>query len=1476
MEFLNTFQNGMHKDNSVILQPDGTYRDCRNFQLINQDGNNYVIKDALGNRLIFTLPLAYNATIASFQTAPMPIGFVSFPDRLIVFHTNSESSSGGYGAIGELYLTNIGESVAADPQVITVGANTWTFDGYVPLYVHEELNFSKMYKIEGFSFPENDDIGRMYWTDNFNEPRVLDTLNPIFTTYFATGGLVVGDQYMVISGAVTHNGVNYGLGLSATNVFTAVNANFTVANGQALVIRYFPYQLLDWTPSRALGTIRFDRYDTGSKKCGSHQYFYRLGRVSDGYFTSWSYGSAPIHVGVQNTASVLSGNTYHDFVGDGSLTGTPVVSDKSIKVFIENIDTNFDVLQLACAEYDQTYTVPYFISIVEEISITGTTATVEDTGSKNLGELTTNDITLFPASILKCKTITTNKNYNIIGNITERSQALADLSNLTMTSFEYPMVVHGADGGEAGASCANGYVYQNTLVTAQLTNNPGVGEIRPFTRWLVTFGNNTTDTVTYNAVQYTTGQVIVGIVGQTTITFTGLGAVRPCVVKNKYTTTGGVARPNAVQLKTGFWDYKDPAVASEVKGYWSHEKYRWAILCFDKKGNPFYAQYMNDYDMPLISAKGGLMRVDAFGAENSWSLNPSLMRFSGIRFTQEVVDQISGFSIVRAPRDARIITQGLVFQNGQVTSGGITQIYPNDYILNDYVAGITPEFYSYICPDDLVEIPHKRTIGVAGDKMEEACWISPITWNAAIPPFGVYYRSGNSNYDTFAKLFIPTTDASSGNNLRIVTIKSNGWIRLAENATVTNVFSVSNTDYLNGFIQGQSGAGQIDTTCTGAAAVVSNFGRRSIGGEKIIFYADTFKHYNQYLGGYNYTATGQVNPTKILMNYVKELPSPYGGTGDTAKANTLYISTGHFQPITASVLADTETAPGSGIYEFNNVEVGGGDCFTSLVDYGYGLQATIFNATVGTTSIGLYFPCECNSNYGLRRGRKISNSAMGTTGAITDGVSWSPVFLEDYSYNPGYSSEGINFQYPALPVNFLDTTRFPTRARFAGQKVIGEIIDSFRVFLVNDYKDVDVQLGEINNVRSKGDYVYYWQNHAVGSMPILERQLVSGTAGATTSLGTGGVLNRFDTMSTKYGNQHQHGLTDTEFGWIWFDMRNKDVCVMGFGGAVQEITVPTGMKSYFSEIFLERLTSLYSDTYLNSQTYALSSDRPLLGTGIIGVYDPKLKVSYLTFKFRSYFNNGASPPAVADYQILNKDFTVGFSHVNNRFVGFYDKTPAIWHNHNQSVLSANNPKNLNVYYAADMPVPTPVAVGNIIRDGVKEYICTTAGTVAAYASPPSGALFTLINTTNEIYIENEEKAYVSTVLGYEYNKYYGRVVNNSIEFVVNPKAGAMSVEYYEMGATGDNITDIQIDADNGQTATESNIQSWNRDYKYTDGSWWGNYPLYLLNRVGFGGRITDKYLKVKFTKKNYVTNPTTEAGLRTVIQYIRNFFQLKK
>jgi len=78
MEFTNTFENGLHKDSNILLQPPGTYRDMQNGMLVSYDGNHYVVELPKGTRVSFTILPIYDQVYTSLATIPTPIGFVSF------------------------------------------------------------------------------------------------------------------------------------------------------------------------------------------------------------------------------------------------------------------------------------------------------------------------------------------------------------------------------------------------------------------------------------------------------------------------------------------------------------------------------------------------------------------------------------------------------------------------------------------------------------------------------------------------------------------------------------------------------------------------------------------------------------------------------------------------------------------------------------------------------------------------------------------------------------------------------------------------------------------------------------------------------------------------------------------------------------------------------------------------------------------------------------------------------------------------------------------------------------------------------------------------------------------------------------------------------------------------------------------------------------------------------------------------------
>ena len=1483
--FTNTFQNGLSSDYNIVYQPDGTYRYMKNCQLISQDGNNYVIKDCIGNTVTFTINEPYNSVYTIPGTLPTPIGFISFPDKLIVLSTNNAGEPGGYGEIGILKYLPYGEGIKA--QAISSETNP----GYIPLYHHASLNFSQLHRTKGFAFIENELIERIYWTDFYNEPRVFNVSNPIFTTYFATGTLSVGQEYMVTQGAVQHpiGGANpiYGPGLAAGNVFTASSTGFTdltAPNRPAMVIEYYPYQLLDFTPSRAMGNITFSEYGSGNLYCGAKVYYYRLSN-SEGVVTSWSYGSSPILVGTLNSTSALTSPTvaYHDFVGGGTST-VLLNSTLSVLLTVEGVDDSFDYIEVACAEFDESELAPRQITIIAKEIITGTTMPITHDGSVNLGELTIGDITLFPASILKCKTLATNKNYLLAGNTVEREEFVWDSAGLiNIGPVEHPLISH----YDASSCSLSGMIPDG--VTPPSGGYSAVGatpaeSIMPFSQWKVVTG-----TATYNGTAYTAGQVFTGVAGilnSDKATLAAATTIVPVVSINKYTTFGGSARPKSIELKKTndtindcFWDYKSAAVSSLVRGYWSGETYRFGILFYDLKGNPFYVKWIADYQLQTLLAKtGNLLRRDQIGTTGNYvySLNPSGVVFDGITLTAAQAAKISGFSIVRAERDARIVTQGILTQN--MDAGGTPRVFKSgSWVPLSYDAhGVKADQYSFICPDILVNAPLKKSVGVVGDTLEEATWLDAYNYGGGSRVRGSDFPTATAGP---AQVYTKFLSCVNDNNVRTCTISA--YTSVDENGNVPA--GPTGELFVNQMVVG-AGGGVVKGTCVSGGADYNLNNGQASGGKRIyIETEDDFLHYGPAAFDYtsnNAAVTGLTE--RILMNYVKTgTGTPYGGTGDSALASTLYISTGHFQPINSTVLG--EVFDGAN-YVFNDVQVFGGDCYTCLVDYGYGLYNNGFGGTM--YSYAWTFPCECNANYNLRRGRKTSNVGMFYTGsADTTNIAFlstlSDIRLEDFSYNPSYTSEGQAVVYPALPVNFINSTEFQARIRYAGQKVIGENIDSFRTFGQLDLKDISANYGRINDINVKEDRVVVWQDDAINTVPILERQVLSGNSGDATIIGTGGVVDRWDVISSFFGTQHQWSICETEYGFAWFDMRRKAFVILDFGGGLQEVSQIFGLKGFFDEAFLEIEGTQAADPtiLLNSTTFADTSDRPLTGVGIISVYDPKFKMTYMTFKFMGQNN----------LDLKTKDFTIGYLHTNTKkcFVGFFDTFPSIVHNHNGYVMMANNPKNTTQYLlATGVLTNESFVVGETLwGDSLKqkEYICianVTLDNVAKYPEGASGATYwQLINQKNQVWVLNQPSSLNAvTAPDYNYNSYFGRIVDNRVDIVISPQIqDDETIEVQNIAQNGPydvNYTDVYVSADN-QSGADTNITGTDRNYRFIRNKIVSSIPL--STATGYEGRINNRYLLVSFRKKNWTgVAPTVMSASVKILRSLVSYFIKKK
>lgn len=1440
---ISTFENGINQDINVLAQPPGTYRDLENGMLISYDGNHYVVETALGNRVNFSIPSRYSPTGTAFalDTPPLPIGMISFIDKLVVFSTNDTTSGGGYGEIGVVTFDN--------------GSN----GTYLPIYNSVSLNFSKQHKIFGFTYAENDKITRVYWTDNNNEIRVINTVDPLLTAYITSGNIIAGTQYMVVNGAIEYpsgSGQYYGPGLPNGNiVIGSGSSTYNIADngnnptGVPIVIQYIDYHLLSFNPDRAMGSIDFNKWlSGGSLFGGSNMYFYRLKLANEGYVTSWSYGSFPINI------SGIPTTDYRQVVGAG-YGGNLENTTRGIEIKISNIDTTYDTIEVAVAEFDQKLNVLTNAQIIFSEAITGAIMLFDHLGGENIQALSVNDLTLFPASILTCKDLCTDKNYIVIANLKERDEITFDATQIQiadyvhympadqewLTSSEiaqgYPyqpasgvlsgnLVIYGTYQVTGGSINHNGTIYNSgetfmvtTVPTYTVTSgSPIVNACIIISRFAstttitsgsirqgITYMVNGTGSITYNSVPYSANQTFIGLPSITT--FTSSGGATVVLPINK-----------VIPILDDYWDYRGMASTQYLRQYWTKETYRFAILFYDLKGNPYFARWIADKEIRSgggINSKGGLL-VDGFqgGGGQKFSLTVNGLMFSNINIPTSLIPSITGFSIVRAPRDKQYMAQGIIWQTVPQGSNIRPSSMPatgDDQYGNAAGNGVSA-VYNWYSPDAMFGFSDTNFAN-SGNILEGDASLdcsNPPTLNSTGTQMYVkpYYPTVSRPPNPFS---IPITTFSN--------INPSGSF-----GNITPGESFENDELqpagFNPIIGGKQATGNNCALIRTAFSIDNSSGDIS--------------------GAGNLSFLG-----KPIANYKIPKGSLYGGQSADAIANTPFISTGHFQEINASILSHVPLVGGN--YQFNNIEVYGGDSFVGIFDYCRNMYND--NLAGGSYSLTTLFPIESNVNHYLREGRHVTKDGAQNQ---TSGVVFSEngqTRLEDFQINEAYTSDGELFEYPALPTNYNITNKFPFRVRWGGPKIAGEKYDSFRVFLINNFRDLDGQRGQINNVATKQDKIYYWQDYGFGYLPILERQLVTGALGEATQLGVGGVIDRFDAYDTYFGNQHQSSLVTTEYGFSWFDMRRRAWMIMNIGGGKEEISVTKGLQVFFNTVF-------------NNQTFTpsiINTDIPLIGIGIHGVYDPLFKTTILTFK--NYQSKGERNPYV------NYDFTVGYNHVKNVIIGFFPgMTPAIWHSHNHVLLSAKDARTIAGGNNTILPLHT-YNVGDELVVNSTEYICVTSFTthnpIQLYEMPD------FVGSTLWTKMYSENQLYKSWNIG-NICQHYGRVYPFSLEIIINPPTGeAITVDNLQLKSSPTNFDTIVYATDN-DSAQDINLLLGNRNYRYIDNSWFGTTAL------GIKGRLTDYYLSVRMTLNNFTTNPTIPNNLQKIVEFIGSIFRIKR
>lgn len=343
-------------------------------------------------------------------------------------------------------------------------------------------------------------------------------------------------------------------------------------------------------------------------------------------------------------------------------------------------------------------------------------------------------------------------------------------------------------------------------------------------------------------------------------------------------------------------------------------------------------------------------------------------------------------------------------------------------------------------------------------------------------------------------------------------------------------------------------------------------------------------HYNDL---YKFNATFVFNVKKVVQN-------AYGGDTYISRQNSVYISTNSYKEIRKSASATDS-------YVF------GGDTYLGVLDYPNCMIFQRADASDGNfykQYIGSYIPFETSINLNLMNGDMPHRTWDDSDGFLDTLLQLEPTQLQAqhvqsrpfFAYNAVYSSQPGARIFVSDSVYDEDNQKTGNRIMVSQAKTNNEILDNWTQFRVADYLDVDNQYGGINKLYTFKDRLFYFQDYAVGIASVNERSLITDDNNNQIALGTGGILSRYDYITTSNGVSTVNDKTvcNSENVLYWYDQKRNEICA--YDGSVHSLGKEKDVQSYIKTRFLSVLKDepqhaffdkRYNEIWFNFQNKAL-------------------------------------------------------------------------------------------------------------------------------------------------------------------------------------------------------------------------------------------------------------------------------------------------
>ena len=372
-------------------------------------------------------------------------------------------------------------------------------------------------------------------------------------------------------------------------------------------------------------------------------------------------------------------------------------------------------------------------------------------------------------------------------------------------------------------------------------------------------------------------------------------------------------------------------------------------------------------------------------------------------------------------------------------------------------------------------------------------------------------------------------------------------------------------------------------------------------------------HDSYFVGGTEYTPQTIARTVMSYERYVR----PYGGPTYAERSRSIYIMANHYYPI-SSVMQQIPT-----MLQNMTSKVFGGDVSVNIFDYTqqeknwgqfpefpgkWGLAGPPYNLGCATdlTDDSLYgimrgcvVPLEVHtSNPEFRKGYHFASKGGANNPYPDDGT-----FLHDeYRILDGYMAVTNVRTYIPQPLDFNINEEFDTRIYYSNTKTNGESSDSWAVFKVGNFHDVEGIQGPLNNLLVHQDKMYFFQDKGFGVLNINPNAIVQSADGqsiqlGTVSSGTGAFIQSYQYISNQFGASQQWAVTKSQSSIYFFDAIQKKLFRFDAQG-MNPLTDIFGLSSWFQD-------KLIGDV--------IKFDNPIIRRGVTSTFDNKHNEALFTF-----------------------------------------------------------------------------------------------------------------------------------------------------------------------------------------------------------------------------------------------------------------------